>query len=313
MVRHKSLSMATTVGFSEMQVFVTVVTEGSFTAAAKRLATDKARVSRIVQRMEEKFGVRFLNRSSRRLSLTDVGREYFDRASSILTAVEAAEAAVAEQTQEPKGRLKIAATPEFGTLRVDAWIAAYLSRWPKVTVETVYATRFVDIIREGVDIAIRIGNLQSSDLAARKLGELDYGLYASPRYLEGAPALDGVDDLTKHDLIMKTSEGRSSWTLVNGQERHKVMQMPRCAVDNIVGAKNLAVSGLGIAQLAHFMAEPHLADGTLVRVLPIWESASMPVNAVFPSTRSMDPKVRGFIDLCRDAFASGSQPGGQVA
>ncbi|TIV22506.1 MAG: LysR family transcriptional regulator [Mesorhizobium sp.] len=289
-----------------MQVFVAVVTEESFTAAADRLETDKARVSRIVQRIEEKLGARLLNRSTRRLSVTEVGRDYFERASSILAAAEAAQAAVAQQSQEPKGRLKITATPEFGTTRVDNWIAAYLSKWPKVTVEAVYSIRFVDIIHEGIDVAIRIGTLQDSDLSARKLGEITYGLYAAPGYLKDAATLRTVDDLKRHDLIMKTSSGRASWTLVNGQATEKVSQAPRCAIDNIVAAKNLTVFGLGVAQLPQFMAEPHVAEGSLVRVLPGWASIPMPVHAVFASTRYMDPKVRGFVDLCRVAFGDGS-------
>lgn len=296
--------MVTTVGLSEMQVFVTVVTEGSFTAAAKRLATDKARVSRIVQRIEEKFGARLLNRSSRGLSATDVGREYFERASSILAAVEAAEAAVAEQTQEPRGRLKITATPEFGTTRVDGWIAAYLRKWPKVTVETVYATRFVDIIHESIDVAIRIGVLQNSDLSARKLGEVTYGLYASPDYLRRTAAPSSICDLQAHDLIMKTSDSRPSWTLVDGEAMEKVSRAPRCTVDNVLAGKNLALSGLGIALLPQFMAEPDVAMGSLVRILPDWAGIPMPIHAVFPSRRYMDPKVRGFVDLCRDAFGA---------
>lgn len=303
--RDRTLSMTTTVGFSEMQVFVAVVTEESFTAAAERLETDKARVSRIVQRIEEKLGARLLNRSTRRLSVTEVGRDYFERASSILAAAEAAEAAVAQQNREPRGRLKITATPEFGITRVDNWIASYLRKWPKVTVEAVYSIRFVDIIHEGIDVAIRLGALQDSDLSTRKLGEIAYGLYASPDYLKRADAIRAVDDLKHHDLIMKTSSGRSSWTLVNGQATEKVSQTPRCALDNIVAAKNLTVSGLGVAQLPRFMAEPHVAEGALVRVLPAWASIPMPVHAVFASTRYMDPKVRGFIDLCRDAFGDG--------
>lgn len=154
--------MSQSVDLSEMQVYVAVVTEQSFTAAATRLETDKARVSRIVQRIEEKLGARLLNRSTRRLSVTEVGRDYFERVSSILRAAEAAEAAVAQRSEEPRGRLKIAATPEFGTTRVDGWIAAYLSTWPKVTVETVYSIRFVDVVHEGIDVAIRLGTLPGS-------------------------------------------------------------------------------------------------------------------------------------------------------
>jgi len=294
--------MALTVGFSEMQVFVTVVTEESFTAAAVRLETDKARVSRIVQRIEEKLGARLLNRSTRRLSVTEVGKDYFERASSILAAAEAAQAAVAQQNQEPNGRLKITATPEFGTTRVDQWAAAYLRKWPKVSIDATYTVRFVDIIHEGIDVAIRIGALQDSDLSARRLGEISYALYASADYVKSAAKLHSVEDLKRHDLIMKSSSSRSSWTLVNGEAKEKVSQTPRCAVDNIVAARNLTLSGLGIAQLPRFMAEPHVSKGSLVRILPGWASIPMPVHAVFASTRYMDPKVRGFIDLCRDVF-----------
>lgn len=296
------LSMTTTVGFSEMQVFVTVVTEESFTAAAERLETDKARVSRIVQRIEDKLGARLLNRSTRRLSVTEIGRDYFERASSILAAAEAAEAAVAQRNREPSGRLKITATPEFGATRVDDWIADYLRKWPKVSVEAIYTIRAVDIIHEGIDVAIRIGALQDSDLSARRLGEISYGLYASPDYLKEAPPLHAVDDLKRHDLIMKTSSGRTTWTLVYGEASEKVSRAPRCAVDNMIALKNLSVSSLGIAQLPCFMAAPHVAEGTLVHVLPGWASPPMPVHAVFASTRYMDPKVRGFVDLCRGSF-----------
>lgn len=296
--------MTTTVDFLEMQAFIAVVTEGSFTAAAERLETDKARVSRIVRRMEEKLGARLLNRSTRHLSVTEVGRDYFERASSILAAAEAAESAVAQRTQEPKGRLKITAGAEFGTMRVDGWIAAFLHKWPKVTVETEYTNRLVDIIHEGVDVAIRIGPLQDSELSARRLGELTYGLYASPEYLRRAARVLTVEDLKRHDLVMHAPRGRPGWTLVNGEETEKVWQAPRCTLNNTVAAMNLALSGLGIVQLPQYMAERHVAEGNLSIVLPGWARIPVPVHAVFASTRYMDPKVRGFVDLCRDRFTS---------
>ncbi|WP_226573944.1 LysR family transcriptional regulator [Acuticoccus sediminis] len=294
--------MTATVGISEMQVFVAVVTEGSFTAAAQRLETDKARVSRIVQRIEEKLDARLLNRSTRRLSVTEVGRDYFERVSTILAAAEAAEAAVAQQRGEPKGRLRLATTPEFGTTKVDRWIAAYLSKWPGVSVDAVYSNHFVDIIHEGIDVAIRIGSLPDSDLSARKLGEIGYGLFASPQYLARAGSPRTVEELRRHDLVMKTTGRRTSWTLVNGEATVKISSVPRCALDNTIAVKNMASSGLGIALLPRFMAAPHIDEGTLSSVLPGWASTPLPVHAVFASTRYMDPKVRGFVDLCRDAF-----------
>lgn len=296
--------MTTTIGFAEMKVFVTVVTEKSFTAAAETLETDKARVSRIVQRIEDKLGARLLDRSTRRLSVTEVGREYYERASSILAAAEAAEAAVAHHGTEPVGRLKITTTPEFGTTRVDAWVAAYLARWPRVSVDAVYSIRYVDIIHEGIDVAIRLGALADSELSARKLGEVTYGLYASAEYVRRAEPLSTVGDLQRHALIMKTTSGRTGWTLINGKAVEQVTRTPRCAVDNVVALKNLALSGLGVAQLPRYLAEPHVAAGALLRVLPEWVSTAMPVHAVFTSTRYMAPKVRRFVDLCRAEFGT---------
>lgn len=285
-----------------MQAFVAVVTEGSFTAAAVRLDTDKARISRIVSGIEEKLGARLVHRSTRRLSVTEVGREYFERVSSILAAAETAEAAIAQRNQEPKGRLKVTAGAEFGTTRVDGWVASFLREWPKVAVEAEYTNRLVDIVHEGVDVAIRIGPLRDSELSARKLGELSYGLYASPEYLGHAGPLAEIDDLNDHDLIMHAPRGRPAWILINGERTETVSQAPRCVVNNTMAASNLALSGLGIVQLPKYMAERHLADGSLVGVLPEWSRAPVPVHAVFASTRYMDPKVRSFVDLCRDSF-----------
>lgn len=291
-----------------MRAYVAVVTDGSFTIAAERLGTDKARVSRIVRRMEEKLGVQLLTRSTRRLSVTEVGRDYFERAMGILGAAEAAEAAVAQQSGEPRGLLRITAGAEFGTIVVDDWVARFLRQAPKVTLEAEYTNRVVDIIHEGIDVAIRVGPLPDSGLSARKLGEVDYGLYAAPGYLGRAPALSGVADLKHHDLIMKMLRGRPEWTLVNGADTQVVAEPARVAVSSTVGAKNLALAGIGIAQLPRFLAEPYVAQGRLACVLPGWAEAAAPVHAVFASSRYMDPKIRGFVDLCVEAFRDEKKP-----
>lgn len=297
--------MNTTIDFSEMRTFVAVVTDGSFTTAAERLGTDKARVSRIIRRMEEKLAAQLITRSTRRLSVTEVGRDYYERAVCILTAAEEAEAAVAQQSGEPKGLLRVTAGAEFGTLVVDGWIAEFLRQAPKIAVETEYTNRLVDIIHEGVDVAIRIGALQDSELSARRLGEVNYGLYASREYLRRAPVLSAIGDLEHQDLIMKTPRNRASWNLVNGTATKEIAKPPRCAVNSLIAAKNLALEGLGITQLPRFMAEPHVTEGTLSWVLPGWAGSPVPVHAVFASSRYMDPKVRSFVDLAVDLFPHG--------
>lgn len=294
--------MNTSIDLPEMRTFVAVVTDGSFTSAAERLGTDKARVSRIVRRMEEKLGARLLARSTRRLSVTEVGRDYFERAMGILTAAEAAEAAVAHQSGEPKGLLRITAGSEFGTMVVDRWIAAFLRATPKVTVDAEYTNRIVDLIHEGLDVAIRVGPLQDSGLSARRLGEVDYGLYATPECLARGPAIETVGDLKHHDLVMKSSRGRPRWMLVDGTVAEQVSASPRAAVNSTIAAKNLALGSVGIAQLPRFMAAPHVATGELVAVLPGWAEVPAPVHAVFASSRYMDPKVRRFVDHCVAAF-----------
>lgn len=297
--------MNTSIDLPEMRVFVAVVTDGSFTTAADRLGTDKARISRIVSRMEKKLGAQLLTRSTRRLSVTEVGRDYFERAMSILTAAEAAEAAVAQQSKEPKGLLKLTAGSEFGTMVVDDWIAAFLKIAPKVSVEAEYTNRLVDIIHEGFDAAIRVGVLEDSGLSARRLGEVSYGLYAAPDYVRDSPVIATVADLRRHSLIMKTTRGRCNWTLLSGESSEKITVSPRCAVNSTIAAKNLALSGLGVAHLPRFMAEPLVNAGTLSCVLPGWAEAPAPVHAVFASSRYMDPKVRSFVDLCLSAFKAG--------
>ncbi|WP_326542710.1 LysR family transcriptional regulator [Pseudorhodoferax sp.] len=294
--------MNTSIDLAEMRVFAAVVTDGSFTTAADRLGTDKARVSRVVSRMEEKLGAQLLTRSTRRLSVTEVGRDYFERAMCILTAAEAAEAAVAQQSREPKGLLKITAGSEFGTMVVSDWIATFLRLAPKVTVEVEYTNRLVDIIHEGFDVAVRVGTLEDSGLSARRLGEVTYGLYGAPGYLMRGPVIAEVSDLKHHELIMKTTRGRSNWSLVNGAHKEKITVSPRCAVNSTIAARDLALAGLGITQLPRFMAAPHVADGTLSCVLAGWAEVPAPVHAVFASSRYMDPKVRSFVDLSVGAF-----------
>ncbi len=289
--------MATTIDLGEMATFVAVVQRGSFTSAADALETDKGRVSRSVTRLEKKLGARLLERSTRSLRVTEVGREFFERSVSVLTAVEETEAAIANQLGAPSGTLKLTTGPEFGTLVVDRWISAYLLRYPKVRVETEYTNRVTDIIHEGFDVAIRVGPLGDSDLSARRLMELTYGLYAAPSYAAGAIEPATPDDLKAHDLIMFAPRGRAVWKLVNGRASATVSKTARCSVNNNLSALAMAKASLGIALLPDFMAKPALEDGLLKRVLPSWGRIPVPVHAVFTSSRYMAPKVRAFVDL----------------
>ena len=185
----------------ELNMLVKVVQAGSFTGAALAMNTQKAHVSRVVSGLESKLGVRLLERSTRSLSLTEVGRDLYERAVGILGAVEEAERAAQATLAEPRGLLKLSCGAEFGQIAAQRWVHGYLARYPQVSVEADFTSRLIDLVHEGFDLAIRVGTLPDSSLAARRLGELRYGLYASPGYLarQGSPQAPG--ELLQHALL----------------------------------------------------------------------------------------------------------------
>jgi len=299
---------------SELAVFVKVVQSGSFTRAADSLGTQKASLSRVVTRLEKRLGVRLLERTTRSLSLTEVGRELFERAVGILGAVDEVERMAQRVQGEPRGVLKVTCGVEFGMLAVSRWISGYLARHPHVSVEADFTGRVVDIVHEGYDVAVRLGTLADSSLAARRLGELRYGLFASPGYLKRRGAPQSPAALGEHDLIVFSAGAhRQGWRLSRGTEEVRVDCNARLRVNNSFAVRDAAGQGLGIAQLPLVIAVPMWQEGSLVPVLADWAPPPVPVHAVFASARYLTPKVRAFIDLAADAFdgnaAAGAGPG----
>lgn len=286
-----------------LQAFVKVVQTGSFTRAADALHTQKARLSRVVSQLERELSVRLLERSTRSLSLTEAGREFFERAHAILSQVDDARQAMQRIRGEPQGLLRLTCGVEFGLVAVNAWIADYLAAYPQVQVEADYSNRVVDIVHEGYDLAVRIGELSDSSLAARRLGLLDYGLYAAADYLRrhGQPA--GPQELTAHALVVyagAASQGR--WQLQRGNEQLRIALQPRLRVNTSLAAREAIARGLGIGLLPRRVAEADGMAGRLQRVLPDWAPPEVPVHAVFASARYLTPKVRAFIDLAAENF-----------
>ncbi|MEM9819130.1 MAG: LysR family transcriptional regulator [Cyanobacteria bacterium P01_D01_bin.6] len=289
--------MKSTIDLESLQVFQAVVSTGSFTAAGDRLDKDKAHISRVVSRLEKRLGVQLLKRSTRRLSITEIGRDFYERACGILNALEETEASIARAQGEPRGLLRVTAGSEFGVMRVNHWIADYLKRYPSISVEADFSNRVVDVIHEGIDVAIRVGVLQDSELSVRPLGEIRYGLYASPAYVLAQGEPNALGELIDHQLIMFSPKGRPIWPLVNGPNRQDIAGEARCIVNNNLAARDLAADGLGIVLLPHFQAAPLVAESCLIQVLKDWERLPVPVSAVFTSSRYMTPKVRAFVDL----------------
>jgi LysR family transcriptional regulator for bpeEF and oprC len=287
----------------QLKAFVTIVRSGSFTRAADELRSSKAHMSRVVTGLEQQLGVKLLMRSTRSLAPTEIGRDVYERAVGIVEAVQETERVAQRTLDAPRGVLRLTCGAEFGMLAVSGWIASYCQRYPAVTVEADFTSRLVDVIHEGFDLAIRIGPLQESRLAARPLGELRYGLYASRAYLkrEGTPRTPG--DLSRHRLLaFAAGSHRGGIALERDGTTRRVDVAARIRVNNVFAIRDAAVAGLGFAQLPEVVARS-APPGTLQRVLPAWSIAPVPVSAVFPSNRYLTPKVRAFIDHAVESFA----------
>ena len=294
--------MKSTIDLESLQIFRAVVDAKSFTAAGELLDKDKAHVSRVVSRLEKRLGVQLLKRSTRRLKITEIGRELYERACGILNALEETEASIARAQGEPRGVLRVTAGAEFGPMRVNHWIAEYLKRYPEVRLEADFSDRIVDVIHEGIDVAIRVGPLVDSELSVRPLGEIRYGLYASPAYVHARGKPKSLKALSQHSLIMFAPRGKPVWPLVRDKQQEEVTAEALCVINNNLAARDLAADGLGIALLPHFQAAPLVEQGCLTQVLKDWERVPVPVSALFTSSRYVTPKVRAFVELAIKDF-----------
>jgi len=289
----------------QLRILVTVVQAGSFTAAAERLATQKSYVSRVLAALEAELGVKLLERTTRSLSVTEAGTAIYERALAILAAVEDTEQIAQSLHGEPRGTLRLTCGVEFGMLAVIDWIDTFLARHPQATVEAEYTSRVLDVVHEGFDVAVRVGPVQESRLVARQLGEIEYGLFACPRYLKqhGTPATP--DALRQHALVMFTGgQHKRGWLLTHREtgESARIDGPARLAVNHSFAVREALLRSHGIGVLPLLVAHEALVAGRLVPVLPAWPPAAVPVHAVYPSARYLSPKVRAFIDIALERF-----------
>jgi LysR family transcriptional regulator, regulator for bpeEF and oprC len=300
--------METTLSTDYLRLFLTVLAAGSFTRAADVAGSDKAHISRVIARLEDQLGTRLLNRSTRSLSPTDAGQELAARARVILDALLETEEALKGRADEPRGRLRITCGYEFGLLVVNGWVQAFLERWPEVLVEVDFTNRISDIVYEGFDLAIRVGQLPDSDLVARKLGEITYGFYAAPLCLDRKGAPEHPTDLSADGFIGFSG---SPDEVTRGAEAFRLPGTPRYLANTNMAVRDMAVAGLGVALLPDFQAAPFIAAGKLAPVLPGWSRSPVAVHAVLPSGRLVSANVRAFVDLALKlgCYAGSPEPG----
>ncbi len=294
--------------FSAIPVFVAVVENGGFSAAARTLGVSKSAVSKRINQLEKQLGVRLLYRTTRKLSLTEAGERYFEHAARALQAAAQAEDAVAELQGDPQGTLKICAPMSFGRLHVAPLIPRLLKRYPKLQVELVMDDRTTDLVAAGFDIAIRSGRLADSTLVARKLAPLRQVLCASPEYIEHYGQPETPAELAEHNCILFSySSDANKWTLCGEGEPEIVQVSGNYRVNNSEALLEALKAGIGIGRLPTFVAGPDLDSGRLIQLFESWQIPEQMFYAVFPERRYLPAKVRVFLEFAIEHFG-GDQP-----
>lgn len=283
--------------FSEMEMFVRVVEAGGFTEAARRSNVSKSAVSKQISSLESRLGARLLNRTTRRVTPTEIGLAYYDRAVRVLAEAAEADAIAASLQGAPRGELRVSAPHSFGLRRLSPIITEFLGLHGEVSVQLALEDRFVELLAEGFDLAIRIGQLEDSSLKARRIGEAALHMVAAPEYLSRRGTPRSVDDLQHHDILHYSyhASGRS-WRLRQGAAERVIRTGGRLTVNSGEALLEAAEHGLGVALLPDFIAAESLRAGRVRDILPDAAPEPLGIYAVTPPGRFPQPKVRAFVD-----------------
>jgi DNA-binding transcriptional LysR family regulator len=279
----------------EAAVFVRVVQDGSFTKAAQSLDIPKSTVSRRLAELEARVGVRLLQRTTRKLALTDSGRLYFEHAARALAELEQAERAVGELQAVPRGTLRVTTPLAFSLL--GPLLAEYLRRYPEVRVDLYASDRRVDLVEERFDLALRAGPARDSSLIARRLGAVRRVLVAAPEVARKL-RLKTPEDLARENCLVFAPDGKN-WTLTTGAKAVSVTVTPRMTVNDYDMLCSVTRAGFGVALLPEYQCTADVASGALRRLLPQWSAPEVPVYALYPSARHLSPSVAALLELLR--------------
>jgi DNA-binding transcriptional LysR family regulator len=289
---------------TDIVVFVRVVEAKSFTAAAERFGIAKSVVSKYVTRLEARLAARLLNRTTRRLSLTEAGAALYERSRLALEEIATAERCVSHVQAAPRGRLKLNAPMSFGILHLGPALPDFLTHYPEITLDVSYNDRFVDVIEEGYDVTLRITTaLPDSTLVARRLTSIRLVVCASPAYLERAGIPETPEDLIHHNCLI--------YTLPSGNELHfdgpggkrSITVSGNYQSNNSMAIRDMLLAGMGVAHIPTFIVGEALQSGALVTVLDDYPTKPLTLYAVYPHNRYLSPKVRAFVDFLAERFA----------
>ncbi|WP_437578325.1 LysR family transcriptional regulator [Sorangium sp. So ce887] len=288
---------------NRIAVFVRVVDEQGFTAAARVLGLPKSSVSRSVALLEQALGARLLHRSTRSVRLTEAGAAFYERASRGVASLEEAAAMAADLEAVVRGTIRITAPVDVGVAMLEPAIARFVRRHPAVRIDVVLTGRVVDLVEEGFDLALRAGPLRDGSVIARKIGQVEVALYASPRYLERAGVPGSLGDLAAHRCVLfRATRGRAAWTLQGPAGDETVEVEGPLAVDELSFARRAVLAGVGIGLLPAVLCAREVARGRLVRVLPSHVASGAPLHLVYPSARYLPHRIATFRDFLVEAL-----------
>jgi DNA-binding transcriptional LysR family regulator len=281
-----------------MQAFVAVADLEGFAPAARKLKLSPSAVTRLIAALEERLGARLLQRTTRKVALTDTGRHYLERARRILADVEEAERAAEGERTRPSGRLVVSAPRGFGRLHVSPIMSAYLKRYGEVSGELRLEDRMISLVEDGIDLAVRIGHLADSSLVARHVGEMRRIVVASPAYLKARGEPKTLEAIASHDTIQfGSTAGVADWRFLDAGEEVRIAYDPRFSSNSSDAAIQYAAEGGGLTRVMAYQAAEALKAGKLKIVLAKFELPAVPINIVYPTSRLLSAKVRSFIDL----------------
>jgi len=287
-----------------MAVFAKVVESASFAAAARHFDISLAMVSKHVRRLEERLGVRLLNRTTRRVSATEVGQNYYERCLRILSEVEDAERAAGDLQAAPRGLLRVTTSVSFGAHQLAPAIADYLVAYPDVSVDLILKHNFLDLVEERIDLAIRQGQLSDSSLITKKLYAVEMVLCASPGYLAANGTPQQPRDLVKHNCLIYTYAASGTWTFTDPNGKGEVVRISgRVLADSGDALLTFALKDTGIVLAPDYLVADALSAGRLIRLLPEYKTPATPVYAVYPHSNFLSAKTRTFIDFLAARFA----------
>lgn len=291
--------------FQAMQIYTRVVEADSFSLAADSLGLPRSTVSTTIQKLERSLKVRLLNRTTRRLSMTPDGASYYERCKQLLAELEDLESSFRQVNQLPSGRLRLEMTPSIGRRILMPALCEFHSLYPDIELAIGMSDRPVDLVREAVDCAIRIGELEDSSLVARRIGTFAGITCASPSYLERFGEPKTIDELAQHRAVhyFSSRTGRViDWSFMVDGKQHDVQLNSMVSVNDGEAYVKCGLQGIGLIQVPRYLVSPLLESGELVEVLPQWTPPPLPISVVYLHNRHLSPKVRVFVDWVSELF-----------